>query len=400
MPSIVLISTGSPATNPRLVKEANALHTAGYRVHVLYSHVIDWAEEIDAAILKKAPWSAELIGGGPSENILTFRVSSWSFKFMRRIRSLNIRATRLTRTSHALSKAARQHKADLFIAHNLGALPAAVIGAQCHKARAAFDAEDYHYGEFPANTWEATLTKHVEDKWIPKCAATWSASPLISHAYRKRFSNHAFDVVDNVFPLSQRAPRTEDDAGVLRMMWFSQTIGEGRGLEPFFNALQVQKKGAWSLTLIGRLSPSFEGTLQEFQKHFPNQVHTLPPMKEKDLFKEMGKHDIGLALEMGTPLNRDLCRTNKLFSFILNGCYLCMTNTQAQTEFMAKHPSCGSMVPLESPASWPTVIGELIDNREKVTQGKQSNWTLGESHLNWEVEQEKLLTLVKNALET
>lgn len=400
MSSIVLISTGSPATNPRLVKEANALQCAGYSVHVLYSYVVDWAEEVDQTILDKAKWTAELIGGSPKQHPWTYTKSTWLFKIVRRLQFLRFRTSRLTRTSRALTGAARSRSADLFIAHNLGALPAAVLAAQHHNSVAAFDAEDYHYGEFSSDSWEANLTRHVEDVWIPQCDATWSASPFIASAYQERFPRHTFDVVDNVFPLTQRAPRKETGKGRVRMMWFSQTIGEGRGLEPLFDALRQQDKGSWSLTLIGRVSNSFKDTLEAFGNDHSDEVKVIPPINERELFQQMARHDIGLALEMGTPLNRNLCRTNKLFSFILNGCYLLLTDTQAQSEFIELYPKSGTVLPLDSLRSWPLIIHDLIQDKAKLTEGKALNWSLGESELNWEVERKKLLSLVQTTLES
>lgn len=182
------------------------------------------------------------------------------------------------------------------------------------------------------------------------------------------------------------------------MMWFSQTIGEGRGLEPLFDALRQQVKGSWSLTLIGRVSRSFEGTLEAFRSDHSEQVHVMPPMNERELFQHMARHDIGLALEIGTPLNRNLCRTNKLFGFILNGCYLLLTDTQAQSEFIELYPKSGTVVPLDSLQSWCRIIHNLIQDKASVNDGKTLNWNLGESELNWEVESKKLLSIVQTTL--
>ncbi len=43
-----------------------------------------------------------------------------------------------------LKKSACDIKADLYIAHNLGALTAAAMAAQKNNARYSFDAEDFH----------------------------------------------------------------------------------------------------------------------------------------------------------------------------------------------------------------------------------------------------------------
>ena len=61
----MLITTGQPSTNPRIVKEADALHAAGYDVTVLYCFFINWAYEKDKLLLSKVPWKYKMLGGSP-----------------------------------------------------------------------------------------------------------------------------------------------------------------------------------------------------------------------------------------------------------------------------------------------------------------------------------------------
>lgn len=398
MSKVVLISSGSPATNPRLVKEATALTVAGHNVHVLYSYVIAWADDVDQQILHTAEWSAELVGGSPTHHRSIFFTSSWWFKCVRRVHWMPFRRSRLTRTSRLLAKRAKRHKADLYIAHNLGALAAAVVAAQYHRAKAAFDAEDYHHGEFETGSSDAMITRYVEDAWIPQCAECWSASPLISEAYQKRFPDLAFHVIDNVFPIGLQGAFSSVNTGPVRFIWFSQTIGAGRGLEPLFETFHSCTQTSWNLTLIGRVDQGFEAELSAFQSAFPNRVRIKPPMDESALFGELAHHHIGLALETGTPLNRDLCRTNKLFSFILSGCHLLLTDTRAQLEFLAAYPHCGTMLPLEASQDWHITIRQLLGDPQQLQEQRLHNWKLGQALLNWEVEQKKLLSIVSGLL--
>lgn len=398
MSKIVLISSGSPATNPRLVKEANALHGAGYNVHVLYSHVIDWAEALDEKIIAKAQWSAELVGGSPTKERITFVVSSWWFKCVRRILWMPFRRKRLTRTSLLLVKRAKQCKADLYIAHNLGALAAAVLAARRQGTKAAFDAEDYHLGEFQSGSPSARITQRIENEWIPQCTECWSASPLITEAYRRRFPELSFHVIDNVFPVNLQLPFEPLQKSPLRFVWFSQTIGAGRGLEKLFSALQSCPRQYWELTLIGRVDRTFEPEIRAFQSAHPHSVNIMPPMEERDLFKEITQHHIGLALETATPLNRDMCRTNKLFSYILSGCYLLLTDTRAQKEFLESHPQCGTLLPIEATQEWVSIIYNLLENPKHLKEQRHRNWTLGKDRLNWDVQQGKLLSIVSALL--
>ena len=52
MKAAVLITTGQPSVNPRIVKEADALHAAGLSVKMLYCYWINWAFEADKKLLK------------------------------------------------------------------------------------------------------------------------------------------------------------------------------------------------------------------------------------------------------------------------------------------------------------------------------------------------------------
>ena len=67
---IVLITTGQPSVNPRIVKEADTLQAAGFDVIVLYSYFIDWAQEKDKVLLNSALWKYEIVGGSKIANLL------------------------------------------------------------------------------------------------------------------------------------------------------------------------------------------------------------------------------------------------------------------------------------------------------------------------------------------
>ena len=129
---IVLITSGQPSTNPRLVKEADALTEAGYDVVVLYQYYSHWATELDQQLLKTKRWKAIRVGGDPNEDkiayfktkithkISTFIVAKIGFQSIFSIAAIG-------RATSSLISKAKKIQADLYIAHNLAALPAAVI---------------------------------------------------------------------------------------------------------------------------------------------------------------------------------------------------------------------------------------------------------------------------------
>ena len=58
---VCLVTTGQPSTDPRVVKEADALSAAGYAVSVVGAFGGDWAMEADRSLLPTRPWRFDLV---------------------------------------------------------------------------------------------------------------------------------------------------------------------------------------------------------------------------------------------------------------------------------------------------------------------------------------------------
>src|SRR5689334_11839321 len=65
---ICLLTTMQPSTNPRLVKEADALASEGYEITVVYAHCAEWATLLDKALIESRSWSAIRVGGHPKNH--------------------------------------------------------------------------------------------------------------------------------------------------------------------------------------------------------------------------------------------------------------------------------------------------------------------------------------------
>ena len=70
MKKIVLITSGQPSTNPRLVKEADSLVEEGYDVLVIYQYWNAWATKADKELLKEKKWKYLEAGGNPERKFI------------------------------------------------------------------------------------------------------------------------------------------------------------------------------------------------------------------------------------------------------------------------------------------------------------------------------------------
>ena len=171
---IILITTGQPSGNPRIVKEADAFFNAGYEVVLLYCYFIDWAQEKDEELLSKVGWEYKLVSGSPTKNKLQYNFTRARFKIARVLskyfgNGFNIAERAQARAYDELLTNAIKIKADWYIGHNLGALAIAVKAAKFNNANAGFDFEDYHRAEVELEDKDVLRrTIYLENKYMFK----------------------------------------------------------------------------------------------------------------------------------------------------------------------------------------------------------------------------------------
>lgn len=397
---IVIVTTGQPSTNPRMVKEYQALKEEGYIVKVFYSFWADWAVSTDHSLFETGQISKNdfiLIGGSPSSQKRKYYYSRLINKIFRIFKSQSNYA--LSRTVSHLEKAALREKADCYIAHNLGAISAAVKAAKKYKGKAAFDAEDFHRGEYKdQNSVIAKSVRYTEDKYLPQCSYITAASPLICQAYQRLYPSQRIAIINNVFSKKYLQKRNKEVNNNLKLFWFSQTIGPNRGLEKVVKAIEIIKdKCNVELFLMGKISSEYNSDLLNLTT-VPNSIHFIHPVPPIEVFAEAAKYDVGLSLEVPETENRDICLTNKLFTYLLAGNCIILSNTKAQKEFINCYPGIGYVVNTNSEVELADILLNLFSNRDQLITSQLNSLRVASERLNWENESEKFKQVIKEQL--
>src|SRR5207244_3796127 len=186
---ICVVTPGQPSTNPRAVKEADALTEAGYDVSMICGRMASWADDADHALLRSRSWVCHQVGGHPASRRLVYEWTRLRHRVGRQTLAVNgargaVRRWALSRVQPELEAAASRVGADLYIAHSVAGLDAAGAAASRSRARLGFDAEDFET-ETSANggpTAYDVLVESVERRWLPRCRYMTAASPLIADA--------------------------------------------------------------------------------------------------------------------------------------------------------------------------------------------------------------------------
>ncbi|GGH15248.1 glycosyltransferase [Mucilaginibacter phyllosphaerae] len=400
---VVLVSSGQPTLNPRLVKEADALSNAGYKVTVIYAYWNDWGTKHDEQLLPAKKWQAVRVAGAPVDAKTTYFLSRL-INFAGRLavnRSLDRFAEyAISRSTFFLLKEAKKHKADLYIAHNLGALPAVVQAAKANNSLCGFDAEDFHRHEISddLNNPDVRLKGYIEDKYLPQTNYFTTSSEQIAEAYRQIYPKLKPVVLLNVFPKGDVRAIKINYHQPVKLLWFSQAIGANRGLDDIVDALQRLDPADYELHLLGSTmgNEAFADRLNNSGINI--KFHHTMPADELSLFA--AKFDIGLALEPGFSINNNLALSNKLFTYMQAGLAIIASDTAAQQHFMNKYPHVGRSYSKGNAAQLATILTAFNTNRSMLDACKSEALRLAHEQYNWEMESLKFLDVVKNTLST
>jgi hypothetical protein len=183
---ICIVTPGQLGTNPRVVKEADALHEAGHQVSVIATRMAEHVEPRDQAIMRRVRWRVSRIDLRSRWRWRLLRIAQIGWRHAYRGTGL-ARAADFALRAYArpLRIAALATRADLYMAHYPDALPAVAAAARKYGAQYTYDAEDFHPGDWPDEPRyeiERHLVRAVEARFLPGCAFTTAASPDIAEA--------------------------------------------------------------------------------------------------------------------------------------------------------------------------------------------------------------------------
>lgn len=410
-PLICLITPGHVSTTPRLVKNADALAEAGYRVHVVSSAPFPPADGLDAEILSSAKWGftrANARGGA----------ASMARKVLRRLarRLVRLRGDTPPRTgvaaralfgeSRHLALEAARVPADFYLGHCLASLAPASEAAQARGCGYGFDIEDFHDAETAtamADPVERRIRRTLQERLLPGCRLLTCSAPLIARRYVEDYGLAPL-VILNAFPLSQApavyrdpAPCSEQRPAVF--YWFSQTVGPDRGLEGAVEVLARMRVPA-ELQLRGFVAPGYAASLaaRASRSRLGRRLSFLSPASPNEMVRLAASADVGLSVEQSAPLNRDICLTNKIFVYLLAGIPQLMTETAAQRAFAPELGEAAMLGSLGRPEETAAALDSFLSDGARFAAARLAAREKARSRFCWDVEKGALLDAVRRVL--
>ena len=408
---ITVVTSGHLSTCPRMVKAADALAEAGYDVSVVATRHERWATAADIDARSRRTWPVDVVDYRRSAGGSTYWRTGAGHRAARAaVAAIGVGRAPLPLVSRAFGRvhgpmvrAVSAIPADLIYGGTTGALAAIAEAARRSGTPYALDLEDFHSAETlgPGAPFIDALATHVERDAMRDAVFVTTSSESISDAYRAGYDG-ATAVVHNTFPLPEQAPDfARADPGMLRLYWFSQTIGPGRGLDEAVDALGRSGVPA-ELVLRGRPHDGYLDALKDLAAaRAPRVTIVHEPPAAPDRMVDLARgYDIGLALEHGPPLNRMLCMTNKPFTYILAGVAVAMFDTPGQHDLGVDFGRGAALVPPGDVDALAGVFARWAADPAALDCAKRTAWQAAVRRWHWEHDAERgmLYRLVREVL--
>jgi glycosyltransferase involved in cell wall biosynthesis len=413
MKRICLVTSAHISYNPRIVKEADALSEAGYEVSVIALTLEDSKVEIDMNTVHGRLWTFRSLDVRRNKFpavVRWLRASLRQWLCRKVLSGRSAQGTRdraYSRYLGELTRASQLENAELYIAHNLPALPAAAAAASTFNSKLGFDAEDYHRGEFRDTTSsDFSLTKQIEEYYIPRCDYLTAASVGIADAYLDALNVRRPIPILNVFSRTARNEGFDSsDIGKerrgtgLSLYWCSQTIGSDRGLDDALEAIQRLRPFA-HLHIRGTWAEGYEDTFMQRVRELDiaKWVHVAAAVPPNELIARAAQHDVGLALEPGDRPNNRIAASNKLFTYLSAGIAVAATNVPGQADVLREIDGAGFLYPPGQSEALAAGLRQWLDHPAQLLDAKQQSNEAGKTRYCWEVESKKLVYAVTQLL--
>ncbi len=407
---IAILSGSSLSHNPRVLKAAGTLASAGHDVAVLGAWLDADLKAQDQRLLQSAPFRFVPVLDGTQ--------SGWHAATARRLRRARRKAAHLAHRAIGrespdqlgyavvpLLARARETEADLSIAHSEQGLYAAwQLMRQGH--RVGVDMEDWFSEDLLPQARRGRplkLLRFLEGELLRHGAYASCPSHAMSEALAGAYGGKAPVVLYNAFPWADRhtfdGRRCDRRDPVLpSIFWYSQTLGPGRGIEDLIAALPLLESPA-EVHLRGRTVADFEaGIRSRLPQAWQQRLFFHPLVANSELASRVAEHDIGFAGDVPYCRNRDLTVTNKILHYLVGGLAVVASDTAGQREVAARVPGAISLYDPGNPRALAQVLALLLESPERLRRAKAAALQMAQEFFCWERCECTLRSAVASAL--
>ncbi len=382
---ITILSLSPIADDPRVRRQGDALHAAGFMVRAVgYAGARSAAPRWPVTELT-AP------GRSPARDLVVgarTAVAGWT--------GMAMRGYWRSRFHRAMLRAAEQAPADLYIANDWRTLPIAAQAARKLGAKYAYDSHEYGVAEGASRRfWRLTFPRYIfsiEKTLIPGAQFFTTVSPGIARLLQRDYGGSTPVVIRNLPPFQRVEPRS---TGVPITVLYHGNIKTERALDRLVQSVEHWRP-EFRLVIRGMGPQSVVEDLRAMAERSPasDRIRLEPAVPMTELVRYASEADVGI--HPLPPLSDEelYALPNKLFEYMMAGLALCVSDLPDMADVVRSHQAGVTIAELS-----PLGIARTVNKLDQAAIDRyRGNALAAAQELNWDRESTRFVAVVREAL--
>ena len=296
-----------------------------------------------------------------------------------------------------------RQKLDIIHAHDLTALPIAVLISKLKRIPLVYDSHELwsqsHHGNHPS--WAIKGMKIFERLFGGQSDAVISVSGGIATYLKKYLDVPIVSTIRNIPSYTQKGDydlfRSEFSIDKMAPIFLYQgLISQSRGVDVFFQAaLKVCAKNSVAFIFMGS-GPYAEILRHQIAESGIENIFYKDAVSQNELLKYTNSADVGVHAIKNSCLNHDLCLPNKLFEYMSAGIPV-LVSELTEMESFVKQYGIGVCFENDSVDDLAEKIQYLLDNTDVLADFKEHSVKASKS-ITWKAESVILKELYSDLL--
>lgn len=240
----------------------------------------------------------------------------------------------------ALYEDARKLKPDLWLANDWNTLPIAARLARETGVPYVYDTHEFAISEYEERfiwrVFQKPFIREIEAALIRDARSISSVSPGISEALKVQYDLADLPMTVLNAPIYEETP-FRPVSGPVRVLYHG-AVSVGRGLEETIRSVPAWRDGR-TLTIRGPSDPSYRASLEALirEQGLEARVTLAPPVPMTDMVRAAREFDIGILALPNHSKHNAFALPNKLFEYAMAGLALCMTDLPEMARLIREH---------------------------------------------------------------
>ncbi|WP_085692419.1 MULTISPECIES: glycosyltransferase family 4 protein [unclassified Pseudomonas] len=404
MQRVAMIVWNEFLNDARVLKEAQTLQRAGYKVKVFALHtpgVTSQQEQLKDGIevfrVARSPlWHWRKGRTVPNVAPRTSKPQGPIGKLTFKHQLLRLIARTWTHT--ALLWHMVRYRPHLVHSHDVNTLPTSWLAARFSQARLVYDAHEISTSREGYESFRS-LVGLVEKLLMPKVDGSITTTDARAKYFARAYGVARPTVLQNRPRLThcETSNRIREELG-LAAPWpiviYQGGLQQGRGLEKLIKTAKEVPNAYFVLIGGGRLTQNLIQLCEELG--LQERVHFIPTVALSELPKYTASADIGVQPIENTCLNHYTTDSNKLFEYLIAGLPVVATDFP-EIRRIVRNNDVGILVPANNSPALARALNQLVTDLE-LRKKLASNARATASTLNWEEQEARLVDLYQQIL--